>query len=138
MQFSGVVNALAQCTSALSFEENVSHSFLIESCIDYQARTGVNILSKWPTIPAALGTAPDTLQLHICETQQQSFVACSRLGNEVKRLLQAKFLGMLNVHFTHRTKYLLPPLMRAHESHEKICTKVHSAPRAIREQIELI
>ena len=44
---------------------------------------------------------------------------------------------MLNVHFMRRTKYL-PPLMRACEALEKIRTKVHSAPRATREQMELV
>ena len=58
-----LANALAQCTSPLFFEENIGHSFLIESSINYQASTGVNTLPEWPTTPAALGTAPDTLQL---------------------------------------------------------------------------
>ena len=41
-----LANALAQCTSALFFEENVEHSFLIESSINYQARTGVSALPE--------------------------------------------------------------------------------------------
>ena len=69
-----LANALAQSASALFFEENVGHSFLIESYIDYQAHTGVNVLSKWPTTSAALGTAPETPQLRLHETQQKSFV----------------------------------------------------------------
>ena len=86
-----LANTLAQCTSPLFFEENVGHSFLIESSINYQARTGVGALPKWPITPAALGTAPDTLQLRLCEIQHKSFTICSCLDNEVKRLLQAKF-----------------------------------------------
>ena len=115
----------------------MGHSFLIESSINYQARTGVSALPEWPTTPAALGTASDILQLRLSETQQKSFVICSRLDNEVKQLLQAKFPGILNAHFMSRTKYL-PPLMRAREALEKICTKVHSAPRATDEQMELV
>ena len=94
-----LANVLAQDMSALFFEENFGHNFLIESHIDYQVYTDVNVLPKWPTMSAALGTAPDTLQLRFRETQQKSFIICSRLDNEVKRPLQAKFPGMLNAHF---------------------------------------
>ena len=94
-----LANTLAQCTSPVFFEENIEHSFLIESSINYQARTGLNALLEWPPTSAALGTAPDTLQLQLCETQQKSFVICACLDNKVKRLLQAKFPGMLNAHF---------------------------------------
>ena len=111
------------------FEENVGHSFLIKSLIDYQAHTGDTTLPNWPSTPSTLGTAPDTLELRLQETQQTLFVTCSRLNKEVKSLLQVKFSGMLNVHFMRRTKYL-PPLMRAREALEKNRTKVHSAPRA--------
>ena len=44
---------------------------------------------------------------------------------------------MLNAHFMRRTKYL-PPLMRACEALERICTKVHAVPRATNEQMKLI
>ena len=99
-----LTNVLAHCASPLFFEENIGHSFLIKSSINYQARSGVNALPEWPTTPAALGTTPDTLQLRLHETQQKSIVIYSRLDNEVKRLLQAKFPGMLNAHFVRRTK----------------------------------
>ena len=56
-----LANALAQCTSAMFFEENVIHSFLIESLINYQACTGATMLPEWLSIPAVLSTAPDTL-----------------------------------------------------------------------------
>ena len=79
-----LANALAQYTSYMYFEENIGPSFLIESSINYQARTGLNALPKWPTVPAALVTAPDTLQLRLQETQQKSYVICSCLNNEVK------------------------------------------------------
>ena len=132
-----LANALAQCTSPLFFEENIGHSFLIESSINYRAHTGVNALPEWPTTPAALSTAPDTPQLRLRETQQKSFVICSCLDNKVQRLLQTKFPGMLNEHFMRRTKYL-SPLIQAREALDKIQTKVYSAPRANNEQMELV
>ena len=58
-----LADALAQCTSSVFFEENIGHIFLIESSINYQARTGLNVLPEWPTASAALVTAPDTFQL---------------------------------------------------------------------------
>ena len=112
-------------------------SFLIESSINYQARTGINALAECPTTPAALGTAPDTLQLWLHETKQKSFVICFHLDNKVKRLLQAKFPGILNAHFMRRTKYL-SRLMRAREALNKIRTKVYSASRATNEQMQLV
>ena len=132
-----LANALAQCTSYIFFEENIRHSFLIESSINYQARTGLTALPEWPIIPVAPVTAVDTLQLRLQETQQKSYVICSRLDNEVKRLLQTKFPGMLNAHFVRRTRYL-PPLMQAREALEKIRAKVHSPPRASHEQQGLL
>ena len=36
-----LANALAQCTSSVFFEKNIGHSFLIESSINYPARTGL-------------------------------------------------------------------------------------------------
>ena len=80
---------------------------------------------------------PGTLQLRLSKTQQKLFVICSRLSNEVKQLLQTKFPGILNAHFMRRTKYL-PQLMQFREELEQICTKVHSAPRATNEQMELV
>ena len=44
---------------------------------------------------------------------------------------------MLNAHFMRRTKNF-PPLMRAREALDEIQTKVHSAPRATNEQMELV
>ena len=132
-----LANALVQCTPPLFFDKNVGHRFLIEFSINYQAHTGVNAIPEWPTTPATLGTAPNTLQLWPRETQQKSFVICSHLDNEVKCLLQAKFPGMFNTHFMRRTKYL-PPLMQAREALDKIQTKVYSAPRATNEQMELV
>ena len=76
-----LVNALAQCRPTHFFEENVGLRFLNESSINYQARIGVNALLKWPATLAALCTVPDTLQLRLRETQQKSFVICSRLEN---------------------------------------------------------
>ena len=38
----------------------------------------------WPIAPAAPVTAVDTLQLRLQETQQKSYVICSRLDNEMK------------------------------------------------------
>ena len=63
-----LANALAQCTFALFFEENVGHSFFIESSINYQVCAGISALPAWPTTRAALGTAPSTLQLQLRET----------------------------------------------------------------------
>ena len=63
-----LANAWTQCTSAMFFEENVGHSFLIESLIDYQACTGATVLPAWPSMPAALGTAPDTQNMVILHT----------------------------------------------------------------------
>ena len=132
-----LANALAQCTSALFFEENLGHSFLIKSLINYQACISANVLPAWPSTPASLGMAPDTLQLRLGETQQKYFATRSRLNDKVKSLLQEKFPGMLNAHFVHRTKYL-PPLMCAREALEQIHTKVHLAPRATSEQMDLV
>ena len=58
-----LANALAQCTPYMFFEENISHSFLIKSSINYQARTGLNVLPEWPIALAAHVTATDTLHL---------------------------------------------------------------------------
>ena len=123
-------NALAQCISYMFFEENIGHSFLVESSINYQARTGLTVLLEWPIVPVAPVIAVDILQLHLQETQQKLYVICSRLDNEMKRLLQTIFSGMLNAHFVRRTRYL-PPLMQAREALEKIRAKVHSPPKGI-------
>ena len=132
-----LANALAQCTSYMFYEENIGHSFLIESSINYQERTGESVFPEWPDKPSKPTTAGDTLQLRLQETQQKSYVTCSRLDNEVKRLLQEKFPGMLNAHFVRRTKYL-SPLMRSREALEKIHKKVHALSQSPHKQQDLI